>query len=417
MRLSGRLAITFMLVLAGLCPSFAQDGDAGKSPFQLGFERFAQDAQQRFDVLCGEAGIPQAVLYYRGASGLMVMGMQHGEIDKQPQSVWPVGSITKTYTAVLALELQEAGLIELDEPVSSYVPEIDDIFTQARLADTSLRTLMHHRSGLPYQLGDPEDYAPLVPVVRLMLGPQPRLGHEALLATVANRPLEFEPGQGYQYSNANFWLAALAMERATGRDYDELLQEYVLDPLGLENTSLWEVPAGCQAVAAHITVNGQLLDITGWDMPGMGRAAGGIRCTGSDLLKFSDAISGPWRMKQEGIECATALHGLDIRQDWSIHYKRSGEGFLTAGQLEQLYEFIDTGSTAHSEPYSYGLGISRRFDGEHWMYGHNGTTPGNRSLWRFDPESGETMILFSSLGNQGLNRIADEMLAMLREVE
>ena len=51
------------------------------------------------------------------------------------------------------------------------------------------------------------------------------------------------------------------------------------------------------------------------------------------------------------------------------------------------------------------------------MYGHNGTTPGNRSLWRFDPESGETMIIFSTLGNQGLNRIADETLAMLREVE
>lgn len=412
MRLVGLIATLLLLSLASCGTAHAQDDNTGAGP--QAFELLVAQSRQRFDGLCGDAGIPQAVLYYRGAHGLLVMGLQHGEINNEQAMVWPSGSITKTFTAVLALKLQAAGLIDLDAPISNYIPDVDDMFSEAELGDVSMQTLMHHRSGLPYQLGEPEDYATLVPLVRLLLGPQPRLSHEALLATVANRPLEFEPGQGYQYSNANFWLTVLAMEQATGRDYDELLQEYVLDPLGLEHTTLWKVPRGCRAAPAHIMVKGQLLDISGWDMPGMGRSAGGIRCTGNDLLKFSDAISGPWQMKQPGVECGTALQGLDIEQEGNIHYERTGDNFLTADQLGQLYEFIDTGSTAHSEPYSYGLGISKRFDGQSWMFGHNGTTPGNRALWRFDPESGETLIIFSSLGNQGLNGIADELTAVLR---
>ncbi len=348
-----------------------------------------REAGERLDGWCEEHGIPLAEAYYVDSTGTTV-SLWHGDPDLSAAEVaiWPIGSITKTFTAMLALELQEAGYVDLDAALSTCVPEIDDMFSEAALGTVSLRTLMHHRSGLPYQLGEPEDYAPLVPIARLLLGKQPRLGHAALLSTVSGRPLEFEPGTGYQYSNANFWLAALALERATGRDYDDLLQQYVLDPLGLEQTTLWDLPQDCLAMPAHIAVNGQLLDISGWDMPGLGRSAGGIRCSTADLLKFSDALR-----------------------------DREGQGIMSRDQLAQLYDFIDTGGSAHGEPYSYGLGISRRFDGSRWMYGHNGTTPGNRALWRFDPQTGETLIIFSSLGSQGLTGLADEMLAILGELE
>ncbi|MEZ5336715.1 MAG: serine hydrolase domain-containing protein [bacterium] len=347
----------------------------------------AENAYRRagdlFDSKCAERRIPLAEAFYVDSTGTQV-SLWHGDpgLAEGEVAIWPLGSITKCFTAVLALELQEAGTLDLDAPLANYIPEIDDMFSEAELGNVTLRTLMSHRSGLPYHLAREEHYAFVLPAARLLLGEQPKLSHEMLLASVSTRPLQFEPGQGYQYSNANFWLAALAMERATGRDYDWLLPEHVLGPLELAQTTLWEEPWGCRRMPAHYIVNGEVLDISGWDMPGMGRSAGGLYASSQDLWYFSELL-------REG-------------------------SLLDETQFAELTDFIDTGQTANGEAYSYGLGISKRFDGQRWMYGHNGTTPGNRALWRFDPETGETLIIFSSLGSQGLNGIGDELTAVLR---
>lgn len=345
-----------------------------------------REAGELLDSWCIEKQVPLAEVFYVDSTGTSV-SLWHGDpgLAEGEAAIWPLGSITKCFTAVLALELQDAGTIDLDTALATYIPEIDEMFSEARLGQVTLRTLMHHRSGLPYHLAEDDIYTLVLPAARLLLGPQPKLSHELLLANVSTRPLQFKPGLGYQYSNANFWLAALAMERASGRDYDWLLMEHVLGPMELAQTALWEEPWGCRRMPAHYIANGEVIDISGWDMPGMGRSAGGLYASAQDLRYFTQLLRSGWP--------------------------------LDSGQFAELTDFIDTGQTAKGEAYSYALGISKRFDGRRWMYGHNGTTPGNRALWRFDPETGETLIIFSSLGSQGLNGLGDEMLKVLREVE
>lgn len=346
-------------------------------------EAVYREAGELFRQWCEDKRVPLAELYYVDSTGTSV-SLWHGDpaLAGNETALWPLGSITKTYTAVLALELQQAGVLDLDAALATYIPEIDNMFSEAELGDVSLRTLMQHRSGLPYHLARQEQYAFVLPVARLLMGEQPKLSHELLLANVTTRPLEFPPGEAYRYSNANFWLAALAMERASGRDYDELLMQYVLSEMELAQTALWDEPKGCLRMPAHYIVNDEVLDISGWDMPGMGRSAGGLYASARDLWYFTQLLRDGWP--------------------------------LDTGQFAELTDYVDTGRSANGEPYSYGLGIAKRFDGHCWMYGHNGTTPGNRALWRFDPETGETLIIFSSLGSQGLNGIGDEITAVLR---
>ncbi len=147
-----------------------------------------------------------------------------------PEMQYSVGSISKQFTAAAILLLQEQGKLSLDDHVSKYVPGL------TRGNEVTIRQLLSHTSG--YQDYWPQDY-----VMQTMLQPTTA---QQILDRWAKIPLDFDPGTKWQYSNTNYVIAGLIVEKVAGMPLLELLHQRVFDPLGMKsiaNVDLSQAPA------------------------------------------------------------------------------------------------------------------------------------------------------------------------------
>ena len=182
-------------------------------------ERAADLAVQK---VMAQSGVPSASVGVV-LGGHVVWSKAYGTARLQPAlpavatMSYPVGSISKQFTSACILLLAEDGRLQLDDPVSRWFPEL------TRAHDVTIRQLLSHTSGY-------EDYAPQDYTIPAWLTP---IDPEALVAEWARKPLDFEPGTQWQYSNTNFVLAALIVERASGMKYFDFLRQRVLEPAGL----------------------------------------------------------------------------------------------------------------------------------------------------------------------------------------
>ncbi len=130
---------------------------------------------------------------------------------------YAIGSISKQFTVAAVMLLQQEGKLSIDDPVSKWFPEL------TRSSEVTLRNLMSHTSG--YEDYAPQDYT--IPAWTKATTAD-RVIHEW-----ATKPLDFDPGTQYQYSNTNYNIVGLIVEKVSGRPFWEFLKERVLDPIGL----------------------------------------------------------------------------------------------------------------------------------------------------------------------------------------
>ncbi|MGH2585958.1 MAG: serine hydrolase domain-containing protein [Dehalococcoidia bacterium] len=141
------------------------------------------------------------------------------------------GAVSISYVATLLLRLVDQGVVRLDDPLSIWMPELPDSDT------VTLRMLANLTAGYP-------DYAQNPRLTQeLYANPFKQWTPEELIALGLSTPRAFAPGTNWDYSHTDYVILALALEKATGRPMAELLQEQVLDPLGLTNTVNWYTPA------------------------------------------------------------------------------------------------------------------------------------------------------------------------------
>lgn len=131
---------------------------------------------------------------------------------------YPIGSISKQFTANAILLLQQRGKLSIDDPVSKYFPN----FTRAN--EVTLRNLMTMTSG--YEDFAPQDY--IIPAWRNPIAPL------ANVTQWATKPLDFAPGADWQYSNTNYVILGLIVQKVSGQPLMQFIRENVLDPLHLE---------------------------------------------------------------------------------------------------------------------------------------------------------------------------------------
>ncbi|MDQ3622627.1 MAG: beta-lactamase family protein [Verrucomicrobiota bacterium] len=198
-----------------------------------------------------------------------------------PQTSYHVASVTKAFTASLAVMLHSRGVIDLDQPVIKYLPEGVAISAKPELGATiTLRQLASHSSGLPRGVSGPVQSVE----GRYQLEPTRLYEH---LGKVA---LEFNPGTKQVYSNLGFGLLGHVLERAAGRPFNQLLREMIFEPLHLEITS--------------IDAGGKLHLATGYSSRSPRRerehsyrerfaASGGLVASAPDLAKFLSAQMTP----------------------------------------------------------------------------------------------------------------------------
>jgi D-alanyl-D-alanine carboxypeptidase len=147
----------------------------------------------------------------------------YGDARREPKVAattamrYKIGSNTKQFTSTAILLLAEQGKLSLDDHVSKYIPGL------TRGNEITIRQLLSHTSG--YQ-----DYYPLDYVAPFMTRPTTLQG---ILDIWAKKPLDFEPGTQWQYSNTNFTIAGLIIEKVSGKAYYEFLRARILTPLGM----------------------------------------------------------------------------------------------------------------------------------------------------------------------------------------
>lgn len=192
-----------------------------------------------------------------------------------PAMRYGVGSISKQFTAAVLLLLQQEGKLALDDPVERWVPGL----TRGR--DVTLRQLLSHTSG--YQDFWPQDYVP--PEME-----RPTTAR-AILDRWAKRPLDFEPGTRWQYSNTNYVIAGLAAERASGVPFSRLVRERILRPLGIASAVDFDSagPGAIEPVGYMRFGLGPLRPATATG-PGWMYAAGELAMTAGDLAKWDVSV-------------------------------------------------------------------------------------------------------------------------------
>ena len=169
-----------------------------------------------------------------GVPGLAVAIVQNGELvyataagkaslspkrAATAETRYAVGSISKQFTAAALLLLEEEGKVSLDDQVAKYFPGL------TRANEVTIRELLSHTSGY-------EDYAPQDYIIPEWMKP---IAPDAILDRWATKPLNFDPGTRWQYSNTNYVLAAKIFEKASGQNLTSFLQRRIFDPLGMQS--------------------------------------------------------------------------------------------------------------------------------------------------------------------------------------
>lgn len=154
---------------------------------------------------------------------------RNNKIPAYPQALFKIASITKLYIAVATTRLVKDGRLDLDKTLAEYFPEL---VGRIEYADKiTLRMMVQHRSGIPNFVDHPDYWI------------KPPTNKQETLDYALDLPADFEPGEGYGYSNTNYMLISDLIDKVVGYPHQQYIKEEILTPLGLKNTfgSLSEV--------------------------------------------------------------------------------------------------------------------------------------------------------------------------------
>ena len=342
----GRWSVKAMtcLVLLGACgPEFESVDDI--------FAHFDVEGSPGATVMVIRAG---EVLHSAGY-GAADLG---NESPMTPTTPVRLGSVSKAFTAMAIMLLEEQDLIDFDANATEWVPELE------RFPDVTVRHLLNHTSGIPDYYAD---NSPLEGIATAPGRSAPlRNAEAASIFTTWGEPV-FTPGAQYQYSNPGYEVLALIVERVSGLTFTEFLQTELFVPLGMETAAVRELPTT--------------------EIPG--RAVGYAPGEDGRSWQESDHHWGNWLMGAGGIYAS--LEDL-FEWDQALHrWAESGE------RMDQAYTpaALTDGS---SSPYGFGWNLSDLL-GRSAIY-HNGGWLGFRtSFLRFPADELSVIVLSNASAN------------------
>jgi len=206
-----------------------------QEPAGLVVSTLPADLQQKVDQVAqqvlAQTGVPSAsvaivrdgqIAYTHAYGDARIATDSQPAVAAQPGMRYSVGSISKQFTATAVLFLEQEGKLSLNDPVGKYLPDL------TRADEVTLREVLSHTSG--YQDYWPEDYD-----MPPMLKPT-TVDH--ILDTWAKKPLDFDPGTKWQYSNTNYVIAGQIVEKVSGEPLMQFLREHIFTPLGMKQ--VWD---------------------------------------------------------------------------------------------------------------------------------------------------------------------------------
>ncbi|NMH97657.1 serine hydrolase domain-containing protein [Pseudonocardia acidicola] len=321
-----------------------------------------------------ELRVPGAIVYvdYPGL-GTWLTALGTGDLGtRAPMQVGDhmrIGSVTKTFTATVVLQLVDEGRIGVDDPVARYVAGVPN-------GDTiTVRQLLDHRSGLYNYTDD------LAFNAALDANPGRVWTDAEVLAIAYAHPPVFPPGTAFQYSNTNYVLLGQIVEKVGGAPLAQLMRQRIFAPLGMADTTL-PAPADSSIPAPH--QRGYLYGNNVEGAQAYAAAQAGNRAAAqvaaAPAAQPTDATDwNPSYSSAAGAAIST-VHDLEI---WA---QALAVGVLLAPQTQARR--LDFGDT------EYGYGVDRSFG---LLIGHNGAIPGFQTYMGYQPDRHVTIIVLTNL--------------------
>ncbi|MFF3488319.1 serine hydrolase domain-containing protein [Streptomyces sp. NPDC002701] len=277
-----------------------------------------------------------------------------------------VGSVTKSFSAVVLLQLVDEGVLGLDTPVNTYLPGLlpDDRIT--------VRHVLSHRSGL-YDYTN-NMFASTVPGFEAVRNKV--FSYQELMTLSLKQPLGSAPGAAYAYSNTNFVVAGMLIEKLTGTSVQAAYRSRIIEPLGLADTSY---------VHPATAIDGR--HANGYLTPDE---------AGAPLVDSTEQTVS-WAQSAGAVISST--------RDLNTFFSALLRGELTsAAQLAQMQQWVPVNSTQ-----GYGLGLRRRdLSCGVSVYGHTGTVQGYYTYAFTSKDGGRSVTALANTSNNGtvLNTMA-----------
>ena len=268
-----------------------------------------------------------------------------------------IGSITKTLTATLVLQLVERGRLGLGDRLSEYVPGVP---LGGRI---TIRELLDMTSGI-------HNYITRRFVANQMYRRPHRTWRPAeLVGRAVALKRDFPPGRGWHYSNSNYILLGKVIRHVTDKPLATLYKRRIFEPLGMNETSFDpRTPPRGPLARGYIRRAGQVLDITDWSLS-YGWTAGAATSTLADLRRWAPALA-------------------------------TGQGVLSARMQRKRLAPLEHGVTKRN---AYGLGITlldTEFPDLGVFFAHSGEVPGYDSVVAHSPSSGITVAVLGSTSTE-----------------
>lgn len=303
-----------------------------------------------------------SVLVARGNDILLDKGYGFANLEwnirNSPKTKFRLGSITKQFTAASILLLQERGKLNLNDPVKKYMPD-----APATWDKITIFNLLTHTAGIP-SFTSFSEYASIEPFAKT-----PR----QLVALFRDKPLDFEPGEKFNYSNSGYVLLGYLIEQISGQKYEQFVRENIFKPLGMtdsgydSNATVIPNRASGYSPSANGFVNAGYINMT------IPLSAGGLYSTVEDLLRWEQSLF--------------------------------GGKLLSSASLKEM-------TTPFKSDYAFGLGV--RMVNGHQLIDHNGGIEGFNTELAYYPEDKVTVAVLGNVNGTSFAEIAQDLGALAR---
>jgi len=267
-------------------------------------------------VLVAAAG---KVIYKKGFG----MANMEWNIPNKPDTKFRIGSITKQFTSMLIMQLVEEGKIELEKKITDYLPD----YRKDTGDKVTIHHLLTHTSGIPSYTNIPNFLQDIS---------RDAYSVDEIIEKFCSGDFEFEPGTKYRYNNSGYFLLGAVIERVTGKPYQDVLKERILDPLGLRNTGYdhHETIIPNRAAGYNKTFDGYenapYLDMM------LPYAAGALYSTVEDLYLWDQALYTEKLLTKKGKELLFMPHTVKLGTNY-------GYGWIIANRsLPESKETVTT---------------------------------------------------------------------------
>jgi len=352
------LRFPFLVLFAFVTLSTCTD----KRPLDVQFQSALEKGLEKF----GVKGVTAAVIMPGGFTWTGTAGVSHDAVPVDSEMITAIGSIAKNVVATLTLQLAEEDFLSLEDPISEWIPEYPHIDPRI-----TIRQLLNHTSGVYMFWSNQQIWDDLKQDREKIWAP------EEVLAYI--KEPYFPPDQGFRYSNTNYLLMAMIIQKATGHTLAEELRARFWEPLGMKN-SFTAIQENLPPNQLHVWGDNWNQDGSFIDMTFLPRQA-------HDSISFGSG--------------AIYMTAADLAR-WG-HSLFTGK-ILTPQSMEEMLDFVDSGRGGNME--GYGLGVQKFRSGTVGMkgcIGHAGGGKGSVAYMVHLPEHEVTVAVLVNENNSSCN--------------